>query len=40
MKISEIAKLHDRTYGAIRARLKKHDLEIPDTSGFTAPDET
>ncbi|MCD7745590.1 MAG: DNA helicase RecQ [Lachnospiraceae bacterium] len=26
MKISEIAKLHDRTNGAIRARLKKHGL--------------
>ena len=24
MKISEIAKAHDRTNGAIRARLKKH----------------
>lgn len=26
MKISEIAKVHDRTNGAIRARLKKHGL--------------
>ncbi|MCM1143681.1 MAG: hypothetical protein NC318_08070 [Blautia sp.] len=26
MKISEIAKLHERTNGAIRARLKKHGL--------------
>ena len=26
MNISEIAKSHDRTYGAIRARLKKHGL--------------
>lgn len=26
MKISAIAKIHDRTYGAIRARLKKHGL--------------
>lgn len=26
MKISEIAKVHDRTSGAIRARLKKHGL--------------
>jgi ATP-dependent DNA helicase RecQ len=26
MKISEIAKLHDRTCGAIRSRLKKHGL--------------
>ncbi len=26
MKISEIAKIHDRTNGAIRARLKKHGL--------------
>ncbi|MCC8046102.1 MAG: DNA helicase RecQ [Clostridiales bacterium] len=26
MKVSEIAKLHDRTNGAIRARLKKHGL--------------
>ncbi|MCR5695278.1 MAG: UvrD-helicase domain-containing protein [Clostridia bacterium] len=26
MKISEIAKAHSRTYGAIRARLKKHKL--------------
>lgn len=26
MKVSEIAKIHDRTNGAIRARLKKHGL--------------
>lgn len=26
LKISEIAKAHDRTNGAIRARLKKHGL--------------
>lgn len=26
MKISEIARIHDRTNGAIRARLKKHGL--------------
>jgi ATP-dependent DNA helicase RecQ len=26
MKISEIAKIHDRTNGAIRARLRKHGL--------------
>ena len=26
MNISEIAKVHDRTNGAIRARLKKHGL--------------
>ena len=26
MKISEIAKIHDRTNGAIRSRLKKHGL--------------
>lgn len=28
MKVSEIAKAHDRTNGAIRARLKKHGLMI------------
>lgn len=26
MKVSEIAKIHDRTNGAICARLKKHGL--------------
>ena len=26
MEISEIATIHDRTSGAIRARLKKHGL--------------
>lgn len=26
MKIAEIARQHDRTYGAIRARLKKQGL--------------
>ncbi len=26
MKVSEIAKVHDRTNGAIRARLRKHGL--------------
>ena len=26
MKISEIAKIHNRTYGAIRARLKRHGM--------------
>ena len=26
MKISEMAKIHDRTNGAIRSRLKKHGL--------------